>query len=450
MVSKIETIIDAHVKDFVKEVSKKFDIDQDDLMDLWTSFSKPVEKKAVKKSEPVETKKSPVKKSPVKSKPVEDDNGAAELNKLTIKNLKDKLAALGVTEGVSGKTKNTLIEMILSKSKKSNEDSDDEEEEKPKKPVKKSPEPKISKVIEKSKGDSDNDEEDDEEEEEKPLKKTTKKTVKKEEEKPVKKPAKKEEEKPSKKIVSKTVKKVEEDDEDDEESVTSSKKGSPGGSGTCCYEFTKPPRAGELCGVKVRGDGEFCSKHKKAAEKSPKDKTAMPKPKSADDKKADNDDGESKKVVIRLNREIGKYWHPDTGFVFKSPEEKVVIGHLRDGTIHPLVSSQITKCKSLGFPVEEKEEEVEEEVEEAPVKSSPAPVKSAEKKSVLSGISLNSTKAEVAKAKLGGKKLGEEVKSMAAAIPVKPQTAADDDEDDIENVLAELQEEDEEILEDDE
>jgi hypothetical protein len=438
MFAQIETIVNASVQVFVKEISKKFKLNEKDVMQVWTSLS----------SKSSEVKKSPVKKplsdsesdseddTPIAKKAAPKTAAAeSELNKLTIKDLKEKLADLGVTEGVSGKTKKTLVEMILSKG--------DSAKPAPKSPVKSL---KTSKVVEKTKDDSES-----EEEEEKPKTKAAPKS--KAASKATKEDSDDEEkEEKSKKIVSKTVKaskekkKEDSDDEEEEKSTTSSKKSSPSGSCTCRYEFTKPPRSGELCGIKVRDGGEFCSKHKKAADKSPsKEKASMPKPKSADDKKADNDEGESKKVVIKLNREIGKYWHPDTGFVFKSPEDKVVIGHLRDGVVNPLTSTQKTKCNAIGFPVSADSEE-HEIVEK---KTSPPAKKGG---SVLAGISLSAAKTDSAsKGKLGSnvKKLGEEVKSMAAALSTSPKSAADDD-DDIEKVLAEIQEDDEELIEDDE
>lgn len=77
-----------------------------------------------------------------------------------------------------------------------------------------------------------------------------------------------------------------------------------------------------------------------------------------------------KKLSLKKLAEFNTVWHEETGMVFKSQKEIIVVGKLVNKQIVPLSESDIATCEKFKFkyevtePVEE-EEEVEEVEEEA-------------------------------------------------------------------------------------
>ena len=92
------------------------------------------------------------------------------------------------------------------------------------------------------------------------------------------------------------------------------------------------------------------------------------------------------KITLKKNKEINKIWHQESTLVFKSAEEKVVIGRYTDDELIPLDSEALSLCEEWGFkydkslveedqpPRNEEEdedqpdEEDEEQVQEIPKK----------------------------------------------------------------------------------
>ena len=79
----------------------------------------------------------------------------------------------------------------------------------------------------------------------------------------------------------------------------------------------------------------------------------------------------SKKVLtIKKIPHLNTVWHEESGLVFKSPKELVIIGTYVDRKIVPLTEEDITKCDKYKFKYELPEtEEVEEEEQEEVVGS---------------------------------------------------------------------------------
>lgn len=91
-------------------------------------------------------------------------------------------------------------------------------------------------------------------------------------------------------------------------------------------------KEGNQCQVKPRKGASWCSKHKKHEKSPPVKKTPM----------------------LRMNKDIGMYWHPESEMVFKSKDEKYVIGKLENKKVQPLNDSDIERCKELGFQLQVK------------------------------------------------------------------------------------------------
>lgn len=176
--------------------------------------------------------------------------------------------------------------------------------------------------------------------------------------------------KPKKTRAKKTDKK-EDGDKKEKSSKPATKKSTEGG---CPYTFTKGKNEGTVCGSKPKDGGEYCSKHQKFEGVGQTEKKKIPTP----EKSATTSDGQEKKkrIVIRMNKDIDKYWNPETKMVFKSKEEKIVIGKYEDEEVKKLTKQDIETCEKIGFKYDstnsaqddeeaaEEEDEVEDEIPE--------------------------------------------------------------------------------------
>jgi hypothetical protein len=75
------------------------------------------------------------------------------------------------------------------------------------------------------------------------------------------------------------------------------------------------------------------------------------------------------KITLKKNKEINKIWHQESTLVFKSAEEKVVIGRYTDDELIPIDSEALSLCEEWGFKydkslVEEEQDEEEQEQDE--------------------------------------------------------------------------------------
>ena len=144
--------------------------------------------------------------------------------------------------------------------------------------------------------------------------------------------------------------------ETDNKSVKSSKSSEDG----CVYLFVRGKNSGSQCGSKTT-NGDYCAKHKDKENVNQKSKKTLPKPKSISSnvKSAPTSPSLPKKIskVIRENKDIKRFWHPETQLVFKSRDERVVIGRLKDDVICDLDEDDVKLCESYGFKMEEKKVE---------------------------------------------------------------------------------------------
>ena len=108
----------------------------------------------------------------------------------------------------------------------------------------------------------------------------------------------------------------------------------------CGYIYLRGSKSGTVCGNKNKKNSEFCSQHTKKKEKDEvvvlnthevKEVAKKPNP------------------VLRMNKIIGKWWHADTSLVFKSSEEKIVIGIFKDDKIVDLSEDDVKVCIANKF-----------------------------------------------------------------------------------------------------
>lgn len=130
---------------------------------------------------------------------------------------------------------------------------------------------------------------------------------------------------------------------------------------TCNYLYQKGKRKGEICGEKPRRDGNYCSRHKKyegenqKIKKVPLPKT-LPRNKLSSTKKKSPRRSPQEKLILRNNKKLGVLWHPSTSLVFKSKNERIVVGKVESDTVVDLSEDDIDVCKKYGFRYERKDD----------------------------------------------------------------------------------------------
>ena len=150
--------------------------------------------------------------------------------------------------------------------------------------------------------------------------------------------------------------------------ISSPKKKVEISSDECPYTFTRGDNKDTKCGSKTKSGCIYCSRHKKFEEigQPEKETKKMPQSKTISGKAAPKKTSPPKKQIdktLRLNKEIDKFWHPESELIFKSKDERIVIGSYKDGKINKLTNDDIMMCEQYGFKYLMKDEE-DEEVEE--------------------------------------------------------------------------------------
>ena len=110
----------------------------------------------------------------------------------------------------------------------------------------------------------------------------------------------------------------------------------------CKYILLRGSKKGQACGCAIRKKGnDFCSKHN--SEDGDEKKVKQTKLSAPLDL--------SNKIVLRRNKTIDKLWHEDSGMVFESVSNRVVIGRCEGDQIRPLTATDVAVCKELSFAI---------------------------------------------------------------------------------------------------
>ena len=124
----------------------------------------------------------------------------------------------------------------------------------------------------------------------------------------------------------------------------------------CPYKYIKGEKKGECCGSKSMTNKVFCSKHKKFEGSEQKEIKILPESKKSSINPSITHKKKSpvlQQRILRMNKNIGKLWHPETTFVFDSPKSRIVIGKCNNNTISDLESTDIDECRRWGFNFKE-------------------------------------------------------------------------------------------------
>ena len=133
--------------------------------------------------------------------------------------------------------------------------------------------------------------------------------------------------------------------------------------GVCPYIYTKGENKGNTCGSKPKNNCEYCSKHQKfegigqSEKKNLSVAKSMSSASSVSSKKGKTPEKKQLEKIIRLNSDIDKWWNVETELVFKSRDERYVIGSYRDGKLNDISADDILLCDQYGFKYKEKEVE---------------------------------------------------------------------------------------------
>lgn len=136
---------------------------------------------------------------------------------------------------------------------------------------------------------------------------------------------------------------VHESDDDMFEKSDSEMPTAPAAAVKCPFVITKGSRAGQQCGAVVKS-GEKCATHSKSSSSKAASKPSAP--------VVAPTTSEPKVVALLYNSDRGILFHPETGFVFKSKDERVVSGHV-----------EVDRSKRTAVPVGEVRDLTPDEIE---------------------------------------------------------------------------------------
>lgn len=147
-------------------------------------------------------------------------------------------------------------------------------------------------------------------------------------------------------------------EEIDKESIKSSASTIKQKNEYCTYVYCRGEMAGKTCGIKLRSESnKYCCKHKIYENRNDvKRSSILPVGKrSKKDDDNDKDDNKSSKntdtknIILRLNRDIKKMWHPATGLVFNDDYKVYGYYDRENKEIENLNSKYIDLCKKYNF-----------------------------------------------------------------------------------------------------
>lgn len=97
----------------------------------------------------------------------------------------------------------------------------------------------------------------------------------------------------------------------------------------CCkYVFSRPPKVGIMCGEIIKESQTYCFKHKKYENKNMKVRDALPK-QLCKETRVDTPNYK-KNVYLYKHKVLNLLWHPASGAVIDSKDNKKVIGFVKD------------------------------------------------------------------------------------------------------------------------
>lgn len=139
----------------------------------------------------------------------------------------------------------------------------------------------------------------------------------------------------------------------------------------CPYVITKGQHKGDICSAKPKEDMTYCGRHTKYEGIDQKPKKTLPQAKKSV-KVAASKEATSKKPAspelldrtLHKRKDLGVLWHSQTGLVFKSSSQRIVVGRIKDDEVANLSEEDIDLCKkwSFGYIDPKNQDEDEEKI----------------------------------------------------------------------------------------
>jgi len=122
----------------------------------------------------------------------------------------------------------------------------------------------------------------------------------------------------------------------------------------CKYVFTRGATTGSTCNAKLKSGSEYCSRHVKyeSEEQKIKEKKIVPvttKTKEKETPSKPKKTASKPNITLRMNKDIKKFWNPETQLVFKAKDDRVVVASYRDEELSKLTEDDIMLCEQYGF-----------------------------------------------------------------------------------------------------
>ena len=120
---------------------------------------------------------------------------------------------------------------------------------------------------------------------------------------------------------------------------------------TCPYLLKKGPRKNEECGLKSINGMLYCSKHKKSEGTEPKFTKTIPSSKiiMTPNKTSTSIVPNTTSRILRKHKLFGCLWHSQTQMTFRSANERIVNGCIKNDNIEKLNAFDIEECKKWNF-----------------------------------------------------------------------------------------------------
>ena len=121
----------------------------------------------------------------------------------------------------------------------------------------------------------------------------------------------------------------------------------------CPYRFSNGKKDKQLCGTTLKNGKKFCSTHAKYEDEDIKERKIIPEIKKqfCPVKKSDK---AATQQILRLHKVLNKLWHPESGLIFKSVSDKIVIGKCVKDEMKGLNKADIDECHKFGFAYDKK------------------------------------------------------------------------------------------------
>lgn len=121
----------------------------------------------------------------------------------------------------------------------------------------------------------------------------------------------------------------------------------------CQFLITRGVNKGNKCGKKTKRESDYCSRHGLMSEKPSQSRSRSVSPRALRSRSESPKCKDIGSRVLRKHAELNVLYHSDTGLVFRSAKDRVVVGIIRDNEIQDLNENDIETARKWSFEIDE-------------------------------------------------------------------------------------------------